>query len=161
MQSEADSPMGVTGRYVVLWHRLERERSGQPAQPCEPPREQHCGDHYDWMFEYQGQLLTWASQQFLPADRSGTVTAARLADHRLAYLDYEGPISGDRGAVRRVETGQHRLLCSAPGRYEFTVSGPRCGEIRVYRTCCDWPSDSWAIEFGPTALGRPIRADAS
>lgn len=30
----------------------------------------------------------------------------RLADHRRIYLDYEGPISGGRGSVRRVCTGQ-------------------------------------------------------
>jgi hypothetical protein len=29
----------------------------------------------------------------------------RIADHRSLYLDYEGPISGDRGVVRRLDRG--------------------------------------------------------
>ena len=31
--------------------------------------------------------------------------AARIADHRPAYLTYEGPVSGDRGTVRRLARG--------------------------------------------------------
>ena len=30
-----------------------------------------------------------------------------LPDHRLAYLDYEGPISGDRGSVTRWDRGTY------------------------------------------------------
>ncbi len=33
------------------------------------------------------------------------VNAERIADHRPAYLDYEGPISGDRGSVRLLSRG--------------------------------------------------------
>lgn len=31
--------------------------------------------------------------------------ARRLPDHRREYLNYEGPVSGGRGSVRRVEGG--------------------------------------------------------
>lgn len=33
------------------------------------------------------------------------LTATRLPDHRKKYLDYEGPVSGDRGQVRAVSRG--------------------------------------------------------
>jgi hypothetical protein len=77
-------------RYVILHHILP-PKSARPS-------------HYDLMLERDGVLLTWAVEQ-LP--RAGLqVAATRLPDHRLAYLDYEGPISGDRGHVRRVAAGK-------------------------------------------------------
>ena len=35
---------------------------------------------------------------------------SKLPPHRLHYLDYEGPISGDRGEVRRVDRGEYEAL---------------------------------------------------
>ncbi len=42
------------------------------------------------------------------------VRALRLADHRQLYLDYEGPISGNRGVVHRVGTGIARWIRCEP-----------------------------------------------
>ncbi len=68
------------------------------------------------MLERDGVLLTW-SLAALPAAWSGDsgaedepVVATRIADHRIAYLEYEGPISGDRGVVTRVDQGEYDLL---------------------------------------------------
>lgn len=61
------------------------------------------GTHYDLMLEHEGQLLTWALAELPQANL--TVSATQLPDHRLAYLEYEGPVSGDRGEVRRVDEG--------------------------------------------------------
>ena len=72
------------------------------------------------MLEVEGALQTWAIQQ-LPAawagalgrastDPSESVEATRLADHRLEYLEHEGPVSGDRGHVTRVDGGEYQLL---------------------------------------------------
>ena len=47
-------------------------------------------------------LLTWRTDRW-PIDRPTPLT--RLADHRNAYLVYEGPVSGGRGFVRRVAEG--------------------------------------------------------
>jgi hypothetical protein len=67
--------------------------------------------HYDFMLEFSGVLKTWELRK-LPNAWCGGETAAdevllatRLADHRIEYLDYEGPVSGDRGTVSRVATG--------------------------------------------------------
>ncbi|MCY3022918.1 MAG: hypothetical protein NTW87_28405 [Planctomycetota bacterium] len=47
-----------------------------------------------------------------PADRVATqsVTLHRLPDHRRIYLWYEGPVSGNRGRVTRVDEGELTLL---------------------------------------------------
>jgi len=41
---------------------------------------------------------------------SAAVKALPLLDHRLAYLDYEGSISGDRGIVRCCDRGTYELV---------------------------------------------------
>jgi len=60
--------------------------------------------HFDWMFQADpaGELATWRSAVWPPA---GEVVLERLADHRKAYLTFEGEISGGRGSVRRVAQG--------------------------------------------------------
>jgi hypothetical protein len=61
------------------------------------------GVHWDLMFECDGALRTWALERW--PERDIAIEARRLPDHRIAYLDFEGPVSGDRGSVRRVEAG--------------------------------------------------------
>lgn len=65
-------------------------------------------DHWDFMIEVDGVLATWAlSAQPLAEQRISTI---QLPDHRRAYLEYEGPISGDRGAVKQWDRGVYRLV---------------------------------------------------
>lgn len=64
--------------------------------------------HWDLMLEDHGTLLTWALAE---SPRAGlSITATQLPDHRLAYLDYEGPVSDDRGEVTRVDSGDFLWL---------------------------------------------------
>ncbi|MFO0937916.1 MAG: hypothetical protein U0798_15550 [Gemmataceae bacterium] len=65
--------------------------------------------HFDFMLEGDhGQLLTWRLP-ILPSELC-VLAAERLPDHRRAYLDYEGPISGNRGTVVRRAAGTFRWL---------------------------------------------------
>src|SRR5262245_56825245 len=61
----------------------------------------HPTPHLDLLFEVGEVLWAWRLAQ-MPAEEMA-VAATRNFDHRLVYLDYEGPISGDRGRVRRVD----------------------------------------------------------
>ena len=61
------------------------------------------GVHWDLMLERGEVLRTWAIDA--PIVAGVELPARALADHRRLYLEYEGPISGKRGAVRRVEEG--------------------------------------------------------
>ncbi len=71
---------------------------------------EHCwrGVHYDLMLERGDALATWAIDEQIVRDR--ILPARRLGAHRVAYLDYEGPISGDRGVVRRLDRGFYEPL---------------------------------------------------
>ncbi len=85
------------GRFVVLFH------SG-----IEDAEHRTANDHWDLMFECGEVLLSWAVEE-MPS-RGKLLNAIRLTDHRLAYLEYEGPISGNRGSVSRVLSGVYRML---------------------------------------------------
>ncbi|HEX4055193.1 MAG TPA: hypothetical protein VHX86_13095 [Tepidisphaeraceae bacterium] len=88
--------MGVL-RYVVLHHTgIERP-------------------HYDLMVEFESgsALLTWRLPHW-PPQQNDEFTP--LAKHRRDYLEYEGPVAGDRGSVKRIAAGDHRILESSPTR---------------------------------------------
>jgi hypothetical protein len=81
--------------------------------------------HWDLMLEDEGVLLTWALDAQPSSDcGSGVIVSARqLADHRLAYLDYEGPVSGDRGHVICVDAGAFVWLERTPKRVRLQLAG--------------------------------------
>jgi hypothetical protein len=94
-------------RFVLLKHTL----------PDESPRP----THWDFMLEQEGILRTWAlaaePQDGLP------IPATALDDHRLAYLDYEGEISGGRGSVARCDRGDYQTIRNTADRLEVTIAG--------------------------------------
>ncbi len=57
-----------------------------------------------------------------------------LPDHRREYLDYEGPVSGDRGHVRRVAAGSFELLRDTPTEWVVRLHGDAIeGVLRIAR----------------------------
>ena len=67
--------------------------------------------HIDWMIaqdcgDKKGELLTFRLKSRLDKLQIGqSILAEHIANHRWAYLEYEGPISGNRGVVSRVAEG--------------------------------------------------------
>ena len=94
-------------RFVILRHEM-------PAG-CER------GTHFDLMFEAAGMLRTWALPE-LPAEGKATPAEA-LPDHRLAYLEYEGPVSGNRGTVTRVDEGEYEVLAESAELFQVRLAG--------------------------------------
>ncbi|MCB9893387.1 MAG: hypothetical protein H6839_02945 [Planctomycetes bacterium] len=94
-------------RFVILEHTVNGEA------------------HYDLMLEVEGQekLRTFQLARW-PLSVGESCLCRRLDDHRRAYLDYQGEVSGGRGVVRRVESGtwsgDPRLQLS--GSETFTLS---------------------------------------
>ena len=97
-------------RFVVLEHRL-------------PPSDARGGLHWDLMLETPPVLRTWALSA-APA-RQVEIAVEPLPPHRLAYLDYQGPISGDRGTVERWDRGEFRWLSDELDRLEVAFAGQR------------------------------------
>ena len=66
----------------------------------------HPALHWDFMLEHAGALWTWRLEE-MPGDISAEIAATRLPDHRIEYLDYEGPVSNNRGKVHRIDRGTY------------------------------------------------------
>jgi hypothetical protein len=80
--------------------------------------------HYDLMLESGAALATW--QLAVPPGewREGAPLRARkLPDHRREYLDYEGPVSKDRGSVKRVDAGTFEIGRAEEELWEVTLDG--------------------------------------
>jgi hypothetical protein len=72
----------------------------------------------------------------------------RLADHRLAYLDYQGELSGDRGTVTRWDQGDYELRSSKDDTLELRLSGARLRAVaRLTRQEGD--PQRWVLDFLP------------
>ena len=59
--------------------------------------------HWDLLLEAGPVLKAWRLLAEPGVGRA--VPALANYDHRLVYLEYEGPLSGDRGSVRRWDAG--------------------------------------------------------
>ena len=90
--------------------------------------------HWDLMLEAGGVLQTWRLVR--PPEIGVTIDATALGDHRRAYLDYEGPVSGGRGQVQRWDTGEFSdAENSTPTARRLILSGGRVqGSVLLERT---------------------------
>jgi DNA polymerase Ligase (LigD) len=88
--------------------------------------------HWDLMLECGDVLWTWRLPQLpRPGD---TLDAERVFDHRLVYLDYEGPISGNRGQVLRREQGAFAWRTREESLLEIQLDGDTLrGVLRLTR----------------------------
>jgi len=90
-------------------HRLASTVYGLLAMPRfvvlrhESPR----GLHWDLLLEAGPVLRAWALPEVPELERQ--LTCEALPDHRPAYLEYEGPISGGRGSVTRWDEGAYEV----------------------------------------------------
>lgn len=119
-------------RFVVLRHEL--------------PPGQARRSHYDLLVERGDALAAWALDDWPTA---GQATAAlRLPDHRRDYLTYEGPVSGGRGQVTRLDEGSCKLLAVLEGEWTLQLRGKRWqGELNLRRDdgerwTCRWRPDT-------------------
>lgn len=117
-------------RFVVLHHVLS------------------AGSHWDLMLERCDTLVTWQLAAPPEVAAAGPTVAQRIADHRKAYLDYEGPVSGGRGSVRIADAGTCRILVEAPDEWRFELAGRILrGTFRLARqpeNADRWLLQSWA-----------------
>ncbi|MCC6511178.1 MAG: hypothetical protein IT423_18905 [Pirellulaceae bacterium] len=106
-------PVGIQPRFALLHHAMEAAAGRF--------------DHWDLMLEHSGTLLTLELDR-IPSGE-GMFQTRRLADHRLAYLDYEGHVSGNRGQVYRLDRGRYRELqdhnAQHERRFQYELTGSR------------------------------------
>jgi hypothetical protein len=79
--------------------------------------------HWDFLLEAGSVLRAW--RLLAEPTAGGAVPAEANADHRLFYLDYEGPVSGDRGNVSRWDTGTFDWLTDSSDIVEVELHGSK------------------------------------
>jgi hypothetical protein len=105
--------------------------------------------HWDLMLEQGGALRTWRLKK--PPDAQGRIAAEALPDHRLAYLDYEGPVSGGRGTVERWDAGTYEVLESTANRLVVRFAGKRLVGVAPLRW---WSTKGGLSKLPAKALAR-------
>src|SRR5262249_45156427 len=96
--------------------------------------------HWDLMLEAADVLRTWRLDA--PPTNGKTIPATYLAGHRRMYLDYEGPVSRDRGRVVRWDQGVYSMLEDADDHVSAVLQGRRFqGRIVLSRE----KGDAWIL----------------
>lgn len=116
-------------RFVVLHHEL--------------PTSERAGTHWDFMLEADGVLRTWALAA--EPDCGREVAAEQLADHRLAYLEYEGPISENRGRVTQWDAGEYRIQSESADELIMQLAGHRLNGVATLRRSGE--DQRWIFDF--------------
>jgi hypothetical protein len=91
--------------------------------------------HFDLLFEVGGVLKAW---RLAAEPGAEPVVAVPNFDHRPSYLDYEGPVTGDRGTVTRWDSGTYAGEL-VPNGWTVTLNGTRLrGQATLARTGGIW-----------------------
>jgi len=111
-------------RYVILEH----------DHPCL---------HWDLMLETADVLRTWRLEA--PPQPGKAVAATAIFDHRRMYLDYEGPVSGNRGRVLRWDHGTFSWQKTEDDHLAVELNGVRLhGSVVLKRA----GAEEWTLSFG-------------
>ncbi len=94
-------------RFVVLHHVM--------------PDDHDRPTHWDLLLEADGFLKAW-SLASEPASET-TIDCIELPAHRTLYLDYEGPIEGNRGVVTQWDRGVYETLHAADNLLVLRLHG--------------------------------------
>lgn len=103
--------------------------------------------HMDLLFEAEeaaNDLMSFRCPQWPPVLGD---TWIETPPHRTAYLDFEGPVSGGRGTVRRVDAGTITVvpLQAEPVTLGFRMRGQDfAGEITIQLTDLS-PEERWTV----------------
>ena len=117
-------------RFVVLRHEL--------------PGPQRAPVHWDFMLQEEERLRTWALAE--QPDSGLEIAADALADHRLMYLYYEGPISDGRGEVERWDSGDYETVHETADELIVRLRGRRLNGV-VRLRLPDAGSQRWMFDF--------------
>ncbi len=107
--------------------------------------------HWDLLVQRGEVLRSWrlleSPDRWRSAAELTALSAESIADHRLMYLDYEGPVSRERGQVVRWDHGQAEWLTESERSVRLRLSGSRLvGELELDRE----PSQPlWSARFSP------------
>ena len=102
----------------------------------------HPTRHWDFFLENGAVLLSWRLSA--PPSPGAVVEAEKAFDHRPLYLDYEGPVGGERGRVTRWDGGSFEWQTREAERMTVLLAGARLrGLLRLERV----DGEAWRADF--------------
>ncbi len=105
----------------------------------------HPQRHWDLMLETGSVLRTW---RLLSPPGPTEGQAEPTFDHRLLYLTYEGPVSGNRGTVKRWDGGDFDWLRDETDRVQVLLHGATLqGTLTLERG-----EGNWRVTWTPTPV---------
>lgn len=95
--------------------------------------------HWDLLIEEEQSARTWrlheSPDRWLLATEPVVISAEEIAQHRLRYLDYEGPVSRERGTVMLWDRGEILSWIQNGVTVEAELVGRRLnGRLRITET---------------------------
>ena len=125
-------------------HRSLRETVMRNAAVRRPTPRQPPGRAFRFHDRDCRCVKTWALPH--PPDLGNEMPCEALPDHRLTYLDYEGPVSGQRGSVTRWDRGTCTIHRQSDSQWVVELAGEKLtGEATLCRLANN-PSQ-WAFSF--------------
>ena len=109
--------------------------------------------HWDLLIEAGATARTWRlleSPARWLSDPSIEVAAESIAAHRLMYLDYEGPVSRERGRVIRWDHGLVEWLSEGMSSVRLRLNGERL--VGVLTLDRETSQSLWSVQFFPAVL---------
>ncbi len=93
-----------------------------------------------------------------------SIKAQTSFDHRPIYLDYEGPISGNRGSVKRIEQGTFEWIEKTDEKILITLQGQKIkGLLKLMRIKTDEPKNrnkaASPVEILPEGMSTSNKED--
>ena len=108
----------------------------------------HPSLHYDFMLEWDGVLRTWRIDR-IPSEPA-SIHVDSLPDHRLIYLDYEGPVSGSRGTVSQIDRGEYHILSESHTSLKIRLRGRQIqGTAILNSLTCAGSQTGWDFNWTP------------
>jgi hypothetical protein len=102
----------------------------------------HPQRHWDLLLETGDHLRSWRLAE--EPDRGRSMHAEAIADHRLLYLDYEGPVGGNRGRVVRWDGGHYTGGADGNSRLSVVLEGERFQGVVTFEQVSGM---AWRISF--------------
>ncbi len=118
--------------------------------------------HWDFMLESDETLKTWRLPESLviadghpvhklqPASENELkLTVVKLPDHRSRYLDYEGPVSGNRGYVKRIDQGLYIPLFQSEISWVVRLEGEKSSGFLSLNRKNNYSPEEWELIYLP------------
>ena len=77
--------------------------------------------HYDFLIKKNDILQCWQFSSIANIEIGELIFCKKIFDHRLKYLNYQGPISNNRGKVQIIQNGFLEIIIQEDNLVRFRI----------------------------------------